>query len=110
MEVLWGRVGDATQGISDTLETMRWQIPRLARLRRIRNESIVSAGRTLKEQAEAIPDSDFFLWGDRAWTYAEADARVNRFVHIFHQNGVKKGDHVGVLMDNHPDRSEERRV
>jgi len=103
MEVLWGRVGDATQGISDTLETMRWQIPRLARLRRIRNESIVSAGRTLKEQAEAIPDSDFFLWGDRAWTYAEADARVNRFVHIFHQNGVKKGDHVGVLMDNHPD-------
>lgn len=103
MEVLWGRVGDATQGISDTLETMRWQIPRLARLRRIRNDSIVSPGRTLKEQAEAIAESDFFLWGERAWTYAEADARVNRFVHVFHAHGVKKGDHIGVLMDNHPD-------
>lgn len=103
METLWGRVGDATQELSDTLETMRWQIPRLARLRRIRDYSVVNPGRALKEQAEAIPKSDFFLWGDRAWTYAEANSRVNRFVHVFHENGIGKGDHVGVLMENHPD-------
>lgn len=103
LDYLWGRMGDATQEISNTLETMRWQIPRLARLRRIRDDSRVGPGRTLQEQAEAIPNSDFFLWDDRAWTYAEANARVNRFVHIFHNHGIQKGDHVGVLMDNHPD-------
>lgn len=103
LDVLWTRVGDATVEISDTLETMRWQIPRLARMRRLRNNSRINAGRALMEQAEAIPDHDFFLWGDRAWTYAEADARVNRFVHVLHDQGIQKGDHVGVLMNNHPD-------
>lgn len=103
LDVLWNRVGDATVDISDTLETMRWQIPRLARMRRVRDSSRISPGRALKEQAQAIGENDFFLWGDRAWTYAEADARVNRFVHVFHAQGIKKGDHVGILMNNHPD-------
>lgn len=103
MDIVWNRVGDATVDISDTLETMRWQIPRLARMRRIRDGSRISPGRALKEQAQAIGESDFFLWGDRAWTYAEADARVNMFVHVFHAQGVQKGDHVGILMNNHPD-------
>lgn len=103
LDVLWSRVGDATVDISDTLETMRWQIPRLARMRRIRDSSRINPGRALKEQAEAIPENDFFLWDDRAWTYAEADARVNAFVHVFHAEGIRHGDHVGVLMNNHPD-------
>lgn len=103
LDVVWGRLGDATVDISDTFETMRWQIPRLARMRRIRESSRISAGRALYEQAQAIGENDFFLWGDRAWTYAEADARVNMFVHALHEQGVVRGDHVGILMDNHPD-------
>lgn len=103
LDNLWTRVGDATFEMSDQLETMRWQLPRLARMRRIRDNSVLSPGRALSDQAKAIGNNDFFLWGDRAWTYGEANARVNSFVHLLHAQGVRKGDSVGILMNNHPD-------
>ena len=103
LDSLWHRVGDVTLDISNVIESMRWQIPRLARLKRLRDSSRVSPGRALEEQARAIPDSDFFLFGDRAWTYREANERVNQFVHAFRRAGIQPGQQVGVLLDNHPD-------
>ena len=103
LDSLWTRVGDATYEMSDTLETMRWQLPRLARMRRITDTSRLNPGRALSDQARAIGENDFFLWGDRAWTYGEANARVNSFANLFHERGIQAGDHVGVLMNNHPD-------
>lgn len=103
LDTLWSKVGDKTFEMSETLETMRWQLPRLARMRRIRDTSRLNVGRALTEQAHAIGDNDFFLWGERAWTYGEANARVNSFVHALHEQGIGVGDHVGILMNNHPD-------
>ncbi len=103
LDSVWSRLGDMTLGVSEVLDGMRWQLPRLARLQRLRDSSLVSPARALQEQADAIPDSDFFLWGEKAWTWAEANARVNRYVNALLAAHIGTGDHVAVLMDNHPD-------
>ena len=100
---LWHRVGDASLNMVDLVETMRWQLPRLARLESLHPRSRVSPGRALAEQAAAIPDEPFLLWRGRAYTYAEAERRVNQVLHVLLELGVTPGDHVALLMDTHPD-------
>lgn len=103
LDGVWSRLGDVSMDVSNVVETMRWQIPRLTRLRRIDDSSRISPGRALADQARAIPDSDFFLWGERAFTYKEADNRVNQTIHAFRALGIKPRDKIGVMLDNHPD-------
>lgn len=99
---LWTRLGDVGKDVTGIVDAMRWQLPRLARLESMEDHSRVSIGQALAEQAEAIGDKPFFLWRGRAFSYAEADARVNQVVHVLVERGVKRGHHVGVLMDNGP--------
>lgn len=103
LDGVWSRLGDVSMDVSNVVETMRWQIPRLTRLRRIDDSSRISPGRALADQARAIPDSDFFLWGERSFTYKEADNRVNQTIHAFRALGIKPRDKVGVMLENHPD-------
>ena len=53
--------------------------------------------------AKAIPERTFFLWEGRAYSYAEADRRVTRIAVALYRCGVRSGQSVGLLMDNHPD-------
>ena len=39
---------------------------------------------------------------DDAWTYAEANAEVNRLAHALHALGVRRGDVVALAMENRP--------
>jgi len=81
----------------------RWQVPRLLRLARIWDSAPMSIGRTLAAQAQAIPNRTFFLWEGRAYSYAEADARVTRIAAALYECGIRAGQAVGLLMENHPD-------
>ncbi len=103
LDGLWDRLGDVSLEVGSVLDTLRWQLPRLARLRRLKGRSRVNMGRVLAEQAAAIPDAVFFLWKERAFTYSQADARVNQVLSGLLAWGLQRGRHVGLLMGNHPD-------
>jgi putative long chain acyl-CoA synthase len=99
----WHRAGDLGVEISSVVDAMRWQLPRLAKLEELMQDPGASMSATLAEQAEAIGDETFFLWKGRAYTYANADARVNQIARALKTRGIGRGSHVGVLLPNHPD-------
>lgn len=100
---LWHKLGDVSRDFGNVIDTVRWQLPRLAQLESLDDDSPVNIGRALDEQARAIPDKTFFLWDGRAYTYAQANRRVNQLLHAMVDAGAKPGQHIGVLMNNHPD-------
>lgn len=94
--------GDTLREMTDVMRWVRWQMPRLLRLINVRGAGL-SMGHILDEQARQIGSDTFFMWGDMAYSFAEANLRVNRIANALDKLGVKKGDHVGIMMDNHPD-------
>jgi putative long chain acyl-CoA synthase len=98
----WNKLGEAFVDAGDTADALRYQLPRLLRLRRMRDDTLVSAGRALAEQARAAPERTFFLWKGRAFSYAEGDRRVDNVVRGLFACGVRPGDRVGVLMHGRP--------
>ncbi len=84
------------------IDNARWQLPRLERLRRLRDDTRVSLGKTLADQAAAIPERTFFLWRGRAFTYAEANKRVDAVTRGLVACGVRTGQKIGVMMKSRP--------
>jgi putative long chain acyl-CoA synthase len=103
LDGLWTQMGEAGGELGGVIDALRWQLPRLARLESLEDDTRVSLSRALADQARAIPDRTFFLWQGRAFSYAEADRRVNQVLHVLLERRLKKGQRVGVLMDNQPD-------
>lgn len=103
LDDLWSRLGEMPKRAIDVVDAMRWQLPRLARLASINEHTRVSPARALAEQALAIPDAPFFLWKGRAFSYRDANHRVNQIVAALMEQGVEAGSHVGLLMQNRPE-------
>lgn len=99
---VWRGLGTAAQRVTGVVENVRYQLPRLARLRRMTPDEPISLGLALAEQAQRIPQETFFLWKGRAFSYHDADRRVNNVVRGLVKRGVRPGGHVGVLMGNRP--------
>lgn len=102
IESLWGRVGATSRELGAWMDVVRWQLPRLAKLQRLDDGVQVSLGRALAEQAAAIPDETFFLWQGRAFSYSQANERVEAVVRGLWHCGVRPGDRVAVQMSNRP--------
>ena len=98
----WNKLGEKIVDAGDTADALRYQLPRLMRLRRLEDDTLVSFGRELSEQARAIPERTFFLWKGRAFTYADASLRVDAVARGLVACGVRAGDRVGVLMEARP--------
>ena len=49
---------------------------------------------------DAVPERLAVVCGDKRLTFAELDARANRFAHALAAEGVKAGDHVGLYLYN----------
>jgi crotonobetaine/carnitine-CoA ligase len=60
-------------------------------------------GNILADKVARIPEQIFLLWEDRSFTYADIDAMTNRYANGFLESGVRKGDHVAVVMSNCPE-------
>lgn len=103
LDGLWHRLGAATTEAAGLLHALRWELPRLSRLESLADGDRVSMGRALAEQAAAIPDETFFLWGGRAFSWGEVHARIDRAVDVLAADGVRAGDSVGLAMGPHPD-------
>ncbi len=96
------RAGDVAREAGALFDNLRWQVPRLSRLRKIGPDTQISMAQALSEQAESIPDNTFFLWKGRAFSYKDADRRVTAVVHGLVHAGVRPGAKVGVLMEARP--------
>jgi putative long chain acyl-CoA synthase len=98
----WRRLGDAYRDASDTIHGLRHQLPRLWQLERMTGATRVSPSLSLARQARRIGEDTFFLWKGRAFSYREANERVDRVVRGLVTSGVRAGDRVGVLMGVRP--------
>ena len=84
------------------VDSARWQLPRLNRLRNLEDDTLISPARTLAEQAAKIGDRTFFLFRGRAFTYAESNRRVDAVVRGLIACGIRSGQRVGVMMKSRP--------
>ncbi len=98
----WNRASDFAESLSDSASQLRYQLPRLHRLRSIEPGTRVSFALALEEQALSIPEKTFFLWKGRAFAYADSNARVDRIVRGLVACGVMPTQRVGVLMQGRP--------
>ncbi|HEX4417522.1 MAG TPA: alpha/beta fold hydrolase [Kofleriaceae bacterium] len=96
------RISELSEDLGNYLDNARWQVPRLARLRNLQDDSLISLGKALSDQAREIPDRTFFLFRGRAFTYAEANRRVEAVVRGLLACGIAPGDRVGVMMKSRP--------
>jgi putative long chain acyl-CoA synthase len=92
------RLSSLSEDLGNYFDNARWQLPRLNRLRHLQDDSFVSIGKTLADQAHKIGDRTFFLWRGRAFTYLEANRRVDAVVRGLIACGVRPGDKLGVMM------------
>ncbi|MFK8003692.1 MAG: alpha/beta fold hydrolase [Polyangiales bacterium] len=99
---VWSAVGDLFEDAGDYATNIRWQLPRISELETLDDDSLVGFGRSLAEQAERSPERTFFLWRGRAFTYSQADARVNAVVRGLWLSGVRPGERVLVCMGPRP--------
>ncbi len=90
------------EDFTHAVDALRWQLPRLSRLRKIRSDTSIGLGQALARKAEQMPDATFFLWKGRAFSYADADRRVDAIVRGLFACGVERGERVGVLMRGRP--------
>ncbi len=96
------RVEELGEDLGAYLDNARWQLPRLNKLRNLGDDTVISLGKTLSDQAEKIGDKTFFLWRGRAFTYAETNRRVDAIVRGLLACGIKSGTRVGVMMKSRP--------
>jgi fatty-acyl-CoA synthase len=54
----------------------------------------------LRQSARRFPDAIGFVWGEKTWTWAELDARVDAMCAALRERGIEKGDRVLVQSKN----------
>jgi putative long chain acyl-CoA synthase len=96
------RVAELSEDLGGYLDNARWQLPRLTKLRNLQDDSLISPGRALADQARSIGDRTFFLFRGRAFSYAESNKRVDAVVRGLIACGVQPGQKVGVMMKSRP--------
>ncbi len=86
------------RGLPETPGTLRG----LRTLLQVRFGTQPSVGAVLEAAAADRPDAPALLFEERRWSYAEFNSWVNRLSHGLRGAGVKRGDIVALLMENHP--------
>jgi putative long chain acyl-CoA synthase len=82
--------------------TARASLPVLARLGGLNEDSRISMSLLLRERALRHPHAPAVLYGDRAYTYAQADRRIDNVAAGLLAVGVRQGERVALLMETRP--------
>jgi len=90
------------RGVRELTREAAGQLPRLARLEQIQPRTRISIGLLVEESARKAPDDVFFLWEGRAYTTTQVGERIDNIVRGLIAIGVRRGEHVGVLMGTRP--------
>jgi len=102
VEILGEMVRDGARTVRGLGRNISRQLPRIARLAGVTRDTRIGLGLLLAEQGEADPQGTFFLFGGRAYSYADANRRVDAVVRGLISVGVRQGDHVGIRMRSRP--------
>ncbi|MEZ4286855.1 MAG: alpha/beta fold hydrolase [Polyangiales bacterium] len=98
----WNAAGEWMGDAIDRVDALRWQVPRFNVLRQLTPDSTIGLGAELAKRAKSNPSDTFFLWKGRAFSYADADRRVNNIVAGLIQCGIRPGERVAVMMEARP--------
>jgi crotonobetaine/carnitine-CoA ligase len=60
-------------------------------------------GRILADKAETVGERPWMHWQDNHYSYADLERMTNRYANSLLSLGVRRGDHVAVLMSNGPE-------
>jgi putative long chain acyl-CoA synthase len=78
------------------------QLPKLSRIEQLDPSTRISLGQLIDEAARRAPQDVAFLFGDRAYRWADVSRRIDNVVKGLISIGVRHGDRVGVLMHTRP--------
>jgi acyl-CoA synthetase (AMP-forming)/AMP-acid ligase II len=95
------RFRDVARGIVAGLPDTRRTLRGLGTLLKVKFGAAMSVGSVLEANADQRPGAPALLFEDQRWSYAELNAWVNRLAHALRGAGVKSGDTVALLMENH---------
>ena len=98
LDGLWHRLGEVSLEFAGVVDALRWQLPRLAKVRQLTDDEPIGPSILLREQARAIPETSFFLWRNKSFTYDEVDREVTRHAVALRRAGVAPGDRVGLWL------------
>lgn len=62
-----------------------------------------SIGDVFQEFVSKTPEKPCLVLDDRVWTFREVNEYSNRMANVFHAHGYKRGDTVGLLLENRPE-------
>ena len=91
---------DLAKGLPSILTDLPSVLNGLRIVRTSRSSDLVSIGKRFETLAAKQPDAPFVRFLGTEVTYGEANKRANRFAAILKNNGVTRGDTVGVCMTN----------
>ena len=94
--------GDRLSGVGRMFGAVLPQVARISRLDSIRTDTRISPALALADKAMEAPADTFFLFSGRAYSYRDANTRVDNVVLGLLKCGIRQGQHVGVLMDTRP--------
>ena len=60
-------------------------------------------GRILAEKAARVGDRPWLLWEDKIFKYADLEEMTSRYANGFLSLGIRKGDHVALMLGNRPE-------
>jgi len=63
----------------------------------------LTVGRFLEEAVAEVPNNPLLIWDERQISYREFDDHANRAANVWHDLGVRRGDHVAFMVDNKPE-------
>ncbi len=69
----------------------------------LKETQTMSLGSELELQAATQPDHPALIWEGKVITYAELNRLSNQYANFFYAQGFRKGDVVGLLMENRPE-------
>ena len=92
----------ALRGVRELTREAVSELPRLARLGQLQPGTRISIGSLLAERRHRDPDGVLFLFEGRAYSAREINARIDNVVRGLIAIGVRRGEHVGVLMGTRP--------
>ena len=99
---VWRAVGRAADDVGDAFNDLRYQVPRFRELEQLGPRTQVSMAQRLARRAKQSPEETFFLWRNRAFSYADADRRVSAVVRGLVSLGVSRHDRVAIWMEPRP--------
>jgi len=99
---VWKRLGELTEDAGGLFDSVRYQLPKLGALERLHGSTRIGLAVALSSRARSHGSETFFLYQGRAFTFADADRRIDAVARGFLREGVQKGQRVALLMASRP--------